>query len=71
MLCDSGSSRLQPLIPSSPSGQRYAVRRATQSGRRGLMGLSWNEVRTRDAAFAEDWKDAAYEKRGVIGRLLW
>ncbi len=26
------------------------------------MRLSWNEVRTRAAAFAEDWKDAAYEK---------
>jgi len=24
--------------------------------------LSWNEVRARAAAFAEDWKDAAYEK---------
>ena len=26
------------------------------------MRLSWNEVRTRAAVFAEDWKDAAYEK---------
>ena len=26
------------------------------------MRLSWNEVRVRSAAFAEDWKDAAYEK---------
>ena len=26
------------------------------------MRLSWNEVRSRAAAFAEDWKDAAYEK---------
>ena len=26
------------------------------------MRLSWNEVRTRAAAFANDWKDAAYEK---------
>ena len=26
------------------------------------MRLSWNEVRTRAAAFADDWKDAAYEK---------
>ena len=26
------------------------------------MRLSWNEVRVRAAAFAEDWKDAAYEK---------
>ncbi len=26
------------------------------------MRLSWNEVRIRAAAFAEDWKDAAYEK---------
>ena len=26
------------------------------------MRLSWNEVRTRAAAFAENWKDAAYEK---------
>ena len=26
------------------------------------MCLSWNEVRVRAAAFAEDWKDAAYEK---------
>ena len=26
------------------------------------MRLSWNEVRARAAAFAEDWKDAAYEK---------
>ena len=48
--------------PSSASGQRQAVRRAAQSGRRGLMRLSWNEVRARAAAFAEDWKDAAYEK---------
>ena len=33
-----------------------------QSGRRSLMRLSWNEVRARAAAFAGDWKDAAYEK---------
>ena len=26
------------------------------------MRLSWNEVRTRAAAFAEDWKDETYEK---------
>ena len=26
------------------------------------MRLSWNEVRARAAAFAEDWKNAAYEK---------
>ena len=26
------------------------------------MRLSWNEVRTRAAAFAADWQDAAYEK---------
>ncbi len=26
------------------------------------MRLSWNEVRARAAIFAEDWKDAAYEK---------
>ena len=26
------------------------------------MRLSWNEVRARAAAFAEDWKDASYEK---------
>ena len=26
------------------------------------MHLSWNEVRTRAARFAEDWQDAAYEK---------
>ncbi len=26
------------------------------------MRLSWNEVRVRAAAFAEDWKDAVYEK---------
>ena len=26
------------------------------------MRLSWNEIRVRAAAFAEDWKDAAYEK---------
>ena len=27
-----------------------------------MMRLSWNEVRTRAAKFAEDWQDAAYEK---------
>ncbi len=26
------------------------------------MRLSWNEVRARAAAFAEEWSDAAYEK---------
>ena len=26
------------------------------------MRLSWNEVRAHAAAFAENWKDAAYEK---------
>ena len=26
------------------------------------MRLSWNEVRARAAAFAEEWRDAAYEK---------
>jgi hypothetical protein len=26
------------------------------------VGLSWNEIRVRAAAFAEEWKDAHYEK---------
>ncbi|MCY3875567.1 MAG: hypothetical protein OXF88_14910, partial [Rhodobacteraceae bacterium] len=26
------------------------------------MRLSWNEIRVRAAAFAEEWRDAAYEK---------
>ena len=26
------------------------------------MRLSWNEVRTRAAAFADEWRDASYEK---------
>ena len=26
------------------------------------MRLSWNEVRARAAAFAHDWREAAYEK---------
>ena len=26
------------------------------------MRLSWNEIRARAAAFAEEWRDAAYEK---------
>ena len=26
------------------------------------MRLSWNEVRARATAFADDWKDARYEK---------
>jgi len=26
------------------------------------MRLSWNDMRARAAAFAEDWKDAAYKK---------
>ena len=26
------------------------------------MRLSWNEVRARAAAFADEWRDAAYEK---------
>ena len=26
------------------------------------MRLSWNEIRTRAAVFAEEWQDAAYEK---------
>ena len=26
------------------------------------MRLSWNEVRARAACFAEEWRDAAYEK---------
>ena len=29
-----------------------------KGGARGLMRLSWNEVRVRAATFAEDWKDA-------------
>ena len=33
------------------------------------MRLSWNEVRVRAAAFAADWKDAAYEK-GEDAELL-
>src|SRR4051794_8407903 len=28
----------------------------------GPLRLSWNEVRVRAAAFADDWKDAHYEK---------
>ena len=31
-------------------------------GTLGLMRLSWNEVRVRAAAFADEWRDAAYEK---------
>jgi len=26
------------------------------------MRLSWNEIRARAAAFAEEWRDASYEK---------
>ena len=26
------------------------------------MRLSWNDVRARAATFADDWRDAAYEK---------
>lgn len=26
------------------------------------MRLTWNEIRARAAAFAEDWRDARYEK---------
>ena len=44
------------------SGPLQAVPRAAQTGRRGLMRLSWNEVRARAAAFADEWQDAAYEK---------
>ena len=29
------------------------------------MRLSWNEVRARAAAFADEWQDAAYEKGGT------
>ncbi len=32
------------------------------------MRLSWNEIRVRAAAFAEEWKDAHYEK-GETQRL--
>ena len=49
--------------PSSAFSQRKAVRYAAQNGRRGLIRLSWNEVRARVAAFAESRKDAAC-KRG-------
>lgn len=34
------------------------------------MRLSWNEVRARAAAFAEDWKNAAYEKGETQKRLF-
>ena len=33
-----------------------------ETRRRGLMRLSWNEVRARAARFADEWKHAAYEK---------
>ena len=26
------------------------------------MRLSWNEIRARAGAFAEDWRDASYER---------
>ena len=42
--------------------ERHAAALAILGERRGLMRLSWNEVRTRAALFAEDWKDATYEK---------
>ena len=41
---------------------RRVTRCATRHERRSLMRLSWNEVRARAAAFAEEWSDAAYEK---------
>ena len=40
---------------------RHVARCTTRHGRRGLVGLSWNEVRARAAAFAEEWKGAAHE----------
>ena len=51
---------LAALHPFLDNGRLSGTRR--KGGRRGLMRLSWNEVRARAAAFAEDWKDAAYEK---------
>ena len=30
--------------------------------RRTIMRLSWNEIRTRAAAFSREWADATYEK---------
>ena len=44
------------------TGQLQAVPRAGQVERLRLMRLSWNEVRARAAAFADEWRDAAYEK---------
>ena len=33
------------------------------------MRLSWNEIRARAARFADEWRDAAYEK-GETPKLL-
>ena len=35
--------------------------RSSRNGRANVM-LSWNEIRVRAARFAEEWRDAAYEK---------
>ena len=35
----------------------------TQTGRRGLMGPSWNKARARPAAFADEWRDTAKPSR--------
>lgn len=57
----SGSSRAKPL---SSDNQGQGSKRTSGSFERVISGqkLSWNEVRMRAARFAEEWKDAHYEK---------
>ncbi len=54
------------FVASERNGLRVQVKRSTRTtSTRNLvipMRLSWNEIRTRAAEFAREWRDAAYEK---------
>ena len=53
---------MRTFVCGATTGQHQALRREPKSGWLGLMRLSWNEVRARAAAFADEWRAAAYEK---------
>ena len=53
---------LVPGIHESRHGRGAALASRAALRQNGPMKLSWNEIRARAAAFAEEWKDASYEK---------
>ena len=71
---DRAAVPLAAVRPPAPLPVRGRVFQSLRSGPCSLMRLSWNEVPSRAVFFADDWRDAAYEKgqrRASTTRSSW